>query len=1004
MKPAATTVVPTKAGNESITTGELLMRTTVAAAVACLTIISISHAADVKASIKKETSIPAQGLAPALRTLAADREIHLIFVSEDVAGRRTSGAVGDLTLEEALRQLLNDTELTYKPIDDHTISILPRGSAVIPLRGAEKDEPAQRNDEVNAEVRGAQASASDDSFSGTTAKEFHDSGKMGDKGKGLWQRLRLAQADSSSSAMGDSKTEGSRRGIRLAQAEGRDSPSSTDAAENKAALEEVVVTAQRTQENLQQAAVAITAVSGETLERQGVTELANLAGMAPALQVSRNSGPYTSLRLRGISSTVGNQFGDPAIAVNVDQVYQARAVGAFGQFFDLARVEVVKGPQGILYGRNATGGAINIITAAPILGEYSGYLGLDRGNYDQLIVNGAINLGLADSLAARVAFQSEQRDGFFSNDSSDADTQGVRGQLRWAASDTVDLIVRADYTKDDNHGVGSTGYCAGAPVTALPSYSGCPATGRLFGDPWTSTVDQQPLINPYYPNGPGGTPGLVGAFGHNEYYSASAELNWQVFGGVLTAIPAYHHDTIDYMFANGFNVREQVDHDQYTFEVRFASDQTQSIRYVVGAFYFDDTQDGGATYDRRSYLTPFSTPSNVALGVPAGTPSSNNTITNQELHNDDTSWAVFGNLTWALTDTFRLSAGLRYTTEKKETDSLSAIYDAAGSRSPYVGTTRTWASDVPDITPADARATGGFVAVGSKDWDNTSYRVGAEWDWREDALLYATVATGFKSGGFFGNNPADPLGISYDPEKVIAYTLGSKNEFIDNRLRVNLELFQYDYDDQQVGSILFNSAGLRIGATVNAGTSTIRGVELETAFLPWENTRLSADIQYLDAVYDSFLIPNAFLGASGNAASRCTPAVNSRYPGAAFANDCSGQQMVNAPEWTVNLGVEQNFPLANGGSIAAQIDTRWEDERELNTSYFLYSRVESQHRSNATLSYNAPEDQWSVTAYIRNIEDDVTLDVAEPGVNQSGIIAATLRPPRQYGLRFRVNF
>ena len=191
---------------------------------------------------------------------------------------------------------------------------------------------------------------------------------------------------------------------------------------------------------------------------------------------------------------------------------------------------------------------------------------------------------------------------------------------------------------------------------------------------------------------------------------------------------------------------------------------------------------------------------------------------------------------------------------------------------------------------------------------------------------------------------------------------------------------------------------------MNVGRSTIKGAEIEAEFLPWQNTRLSTDIQYVDAVYDSFLIPNAFLGPQGKASSLCGAAPNTKYPGAAYAADCSGQQMIYTPKWTLNFGIDQTIPLGNSGSIVLHADTRWEDSREVSSGYYLFSRVGSSSRSNASVTYRAPESRWSVTAYVRNIENDAVIDFVTPALNQSGLISATLRAPRTYGIRLGANF
>jgi iron complex outermembrane receptor protein len=769
-------------------------------------------------------------------------------------------------------------------------------------------------------------------------------------------------------------------------------------------LEEIIVTAQRTDERLQRIPVPVSALSSKIVERAGVTELANLTQLVPAVQITRVAGPYNTISLRGVSSTVTNQFGDPAVQVNFDQVPQARATGGVGQFFDLERVEVVKGPQGIFYGRNATGGAINVISKSPVLGKFGASVGLDLGNYAQVIVNGAINVPLGNDLAARVAFQTERRDGFFSDGSGDADTRGIRGSLKWEPSDDFSLVLRADYTRDRSNGTGSTAYCAGPPAGSLPAYVGCPVTGRFYGAPFTSISTQQPLINPYYPTGPGGSAGLGPTFTDNTYYSVSAELNWRVIGGTLTVIPAYHHDGLDYFLSNGWNYRDQVDHNQYSTEARFASDQTRPIRFVAGIFYFHDKQSGGTTYDQRFILTPFSVPSSGAFGVPPGTgfPGLNNLL-EQNQRNLDTAWAAFGNLTWELTPHLRIAGGIRYTWEKKSTHTLAAFHDAAAPDSPYLGTGRKWADPVPSLSPADA-AGHGFVGDGSRSWEDTSYRVGVDWDWRPASMLYATVSTGFKSGGFFINDPTDGIGLTYDPETVTAYTIGSKNQFLGNRLRLNFELFKYDYKNQQVGALLTNTSGKVIYVTANVGVSTMKGAELEGEFLPFRNTLLRGNVQYLDATYDSFQIPNAFLGPAGVAGSRCPAVTQTRFPGATFASDCSGQQMLQAPKWTVQAGIEQTIPLDNGARFVAQADMRWESERELNSGYFLYSRAPSTGQVNASLTYSAPSESWSVTAYARNIGNTAIPDSINAALNQSGLLATTMRPPRQYGVRLRGKF
>lgn len=731
-------------------------------------------------------------------------------------------------------------------------------------------------------------------------------------------------------------------------------------------IQEVIVTAQRLEESLQRAAISVSAVDGATLAQRSVGTLTDLTQLVPALQATQGVGTYTNLSLRGVSSTVNNSFGDPAIAVNVDQVFLARTTSSRGLFYDIERVEVLKGPQGTLYGRNATGGAINVISHAPELGGFGGDLDLDLGNENLRRVTGVLNAPLGDEVAVRAAFQTADRDGYYSDGSDDEKRRSGRLSFAFAPNEAFNAILRADYTHEGGVGPGSTAY---------------KTDGTFYGDPRTSLTDQSVTLTPIYaarcptflPGAPPCRPLPTNSFQDNDYWGVSATAELNVAAGSFTFIPAYRSDHYNFLdTSGGFIINEDNDARQSSFEARFVSNTDHALRYIVGAYYIDTEQSGLASYDQQS----------------------NGSSSVQDIETSGYSYAGFGQLTWAVSDVFRLTGGVRYTYEQKSTDSrldITTFFRPLIDPTPNLG--------APDLT-----------TVATKDFNDTSWKAGIEWDARDGSLLYANVGTGFKSGGFFFNSPNDPQGFTYKPERVKAYTIGSKNRFFDNRLQLNAEIFQLDYQDQQVAGLGVNSSGLVIFPQQNAGQATIRGAEIDTLLMAAENTLLSLNVQYVDAQYDEFIYRTALSGSpsSVQASTTCkvavpgTPTLNPAL--SVYSIDCSGKPALQTPEWVINAGVQQTFVLGNGGSIVADLSSRYEAERATGITYLPYMTVPSYTRTNFSLTYRTPQDRWSVSGYINNIEDENVRSIA--GQSQGGVrfVYTNLRPPRTYGLRLGVHF
>ncbi len=730
------------------------------------------------------------------------------------------------------------------------------------------------------------------------------------------------------------------------------------------ALQEVVVTAERREQTLQRTAAPVTAVSGQQLIQRDIVNMDQLTQAIPALQAQQGTGPYTSVIVRGVTTAVVNVFGDPSVAVNLDGVYLARPTSLHGLFYDLDRVEVLKGPQGTLYGRNATGGAVNLVSRMPTY-ALGGDLTAEYGNYNEFLTTGDLNVPLAHDLAGRIAFQTVRHDGYFSDGTGDEDQQAVRLSLRADPSEALRVLLRADYAHEDDRGQGATAYCSAAspaPVNSMGQV--CPVTGGFYGpSPWTSIVTQSHALTP-----PGLIPLPDTAFNKGDHWGVSSQTDWRVLGGTLTFIPAFRSDDVSYLSPVAGGMIREIEHSHQTSaELRFASSEAQPLRYILGGYLFNGATSGTGIYDAQNAgVNPVQT-----LGV------------------SDFTYALFGQATWAVTGRFRLVAGARYTYERKKTDSQNTIYSY-------------FTPQAAPLLPSTAFPLFGFSTIGTRSWDQTNWKAGFEFDLAPKSLLYANVSTGFKAGGFYFN-PIPGGTDTYDPEKVTAYTAGLKNRFLDDRVQLNLEAFDLEYTGQQIATLLFAQLGpalIPYFPNQNAGKARIRGGEAEGQFLLTPDTLLSGDVQYIDAKYESLVYQ------SGVPAPVCPSTFVPPPNGPVFSIDCSGRPELMTPKWTVNLSAEQTFPLSSGADIVLGVNTRHESSRYTNLSYAPFTVVPDYWRTNATLTYNTANRRFSVTGFVNNIENRAVPEAVGTGLTFPTIplLPVTLKPPRTFGVRVGAHF
>lgn len=736
---------------------------------------------------------------------------------------------------------------------------------------------------------------------------------------------------------------------------------------------EIIVTAQKRSENLQDVPMSVAAISGENLSKAGVTDVTGLTNIMPSLVVQPATGSMTALYIRGVGTLVGNSLSESPVAFNFNQIYVARPSGLLGTFYDLERVEVLKGPQGTLYGRNATGGAVNVIPKRPQLGQFGGEVHLDYGNYNAIRAEAAVNIPLGENAAFRLAGKVADRDGYLSDGYDDENGQALRGSLRWEQG-VVSTIIVADYFKQGGKGNGSvlvpSSFAPTAPAVDLRIGAADPRSTSAF----FAAVLANPFLPPPLKIDDPVLPGLVrpkqDGYVDGEFWGVSANIDADLDFATLSVVPGFRRSKPNYLNYNGgFYARAFETADQTSLEVRLTSNGDGPFKYVIGGYYFNEEQDAFNHFVQGQVLS-----TKFELG----------------LHNK--SAALFGQATYEIAPGFRLLGGLRYSREHKLADiALTQTGIFAGQPvDPFNNT----------VVPV--------VIKGDRVFKRTTWKAGIEWDITEDNLLYANVATGFKSGGFF----VAALDNTFNPENITAYTVGLKNTFFDNRLKFNIEGFYWDYTNQQISYIgsmrNLDASGNPITGSglviTNAGKSRIYGAEAELVFNLTRNDVFTANVQYLDAKYTDFTYTEVGETAPRTScATSVNPAVAAPAGQTAFLVNCSGRSQINTPKWSANLGYEHTFELGGDLELTFGGRTKIESSRFLAINYLPEQRQGSYMTSDLFLKLGNPNNGWSVTGYVNNVEDETIY----AGTSLRPVYSAVfnvLRPPRTYGIRLDAKF
>ncbi len=683
-------------------------------------------------------------------------------------------------------------------------------------------------------------------------------------------------------------------------------------------VEAIVVTARRTEENLQTVPAAVSAFSDKGLERIQAIDATGLQGSVPNLNIvpGRGSSNATNIFIRGVGQPDALQTFDPAVGVYIDDVYYARIRGTQFDLLDLQRVEVLRGPQGTLYGKNTIGGALKFVTRRPDQ-DFRAGIDLAVGSYNQQDIKVSVSGPVSDTLALGIAALSSKRDGFVHDpvlhrDYNDKNTQAVRGTLAFTPSANFRFDLSVDYSRDDNE------LNVGKPINSLTTLFGGPLLSVPTDAPWKF----QARTTPGLPNSTKlKSQGINGTF------------TWDLTDALtLKSITAYRKlNTDDYVDIDATqkqvgDVFVGVDQDQTSQEFQLTYDQGPWL--AVGGLY----------YLKENIVSHQEAFANDLVGPVLGNPTFKRTV-DDDL--ETTSKAAYLNVSYNLTDALRISGGLRYTEEEKT----------------YARTTSTFSSNVL-LQHVPAFAFSGL----NHTWNNTSGMLSVDYQFSDTALGYLKYSQGFKSGGFNGraNNPGEQA--PYNPETLDSIEGGLKTQWFDNRFRANLAVFSMRYHDFQArvsGLVTDPLTGLPVPelTVINAGALKLSGAELELNATPIRGLLLDAQVGLLNAEYNGFK--------------------DSRFTATGGSRDF--QDPAFSPKWTARYGAQYQWDLGSGGFLTVGGQARYRAESALavdNTLTNSHTKIAGLYQPNywlfdARIVWEDASRKYSAGIYGQNLSDEV---------------------------------
>lgn len=771
---------------------------------------------------------------------------------------------------------------------------------------------------------------------------------------------------------------------------------STAMADQSYMLEEIVVTAQKRAESVQEVPIAISALSEDFIRNVGAQDSTDLGLYTPGLETRIEQATLPTFNIRGITT---NAFGigtDPAVAVYADGIYSGRMTASITAFSDVERIEVLKGPQGTLFGKNAAAGAIHVITKKPS-SEFEASVDATLGNYDRRKVEGVLNIPLTDNLFLRLNAMSNERDGYRENTYvdqavGDENNGSARATLLWGVSDDTEVVLRAEYTDIDQDS---------APKSSLFS-------GDLYGAISLDELDNNETL---------------------ELWSGSLAVETDLGSSILTSLTASKRfvsgNRVDQDGSSSILTSMTTENEEegnfFSQEFRLVSDTDGDLKWTLGAMFSREhgTQSTSTEIpmdtldkvflvdDRTSFLfdiwnqfygansyTPATAPRGLGWdilldvkddrtpdlmafwgqGLTGGTmvmDAVGTLIEKTYSEIKSTSAAIYADATYALTDQWDLTMGVRYTQDEKD----FSLYLPAGN--PF-GITAAF----PDLVDPEVSRT--------EEWENVSYRAVLDYALSEEAMVFLSYATGYKAGGFNSTSVTEP----FEQEEVTNIELGLKSNWMDGRLRVNGSLFTYEYDGLQEVTQVYLAGDTFPTFLVRSIDSEAVGAEVEVTWLATQNLVLSANYTYVDSEITNYPL----------------------YDGEPASESREGHPQSSVAKNAYSLAAQYTWPLAEVGELDFRIDYAYSGKRENQAlgvlreetqaviDQYIDELTDGYQEISARITFSDASGKWRAALYGKNLTDEEYLYRLGGPSTAVESPSASMAMPRQYGLQVSYTY
>ncbi len=745
-------------------------------------------------------------------------------------------------------------------------------------------------------------------------------------------------------------------------------PAVDQSAEGQDGVAEIVVTAQRRDERVQNVPISITALSSADLERAGVNDVSRLEQVTPGFTFGR-SGSDARPSIRGVRTETVNATNDPSIGFYLDGVYQSRAQQALIPLVDVARVEVQRGPQGTLYGRNTFGGNVSVITNAPSVDRVMAGGSARFSNFDTQQYDAYLNLPASDTLAFRFAGVRNRSDGYVKSTANprislfDRDEWLGRVSMRWTPTDDLEVVLRAGYWENSGQGGGAYGYRVSGTLVNL-------ATGErsINGTP----VAFNPTVRDGIPDIAGvdvGVPVTGGKYTNNwDYvpfertheYLTSAQISYTMGDVMLRSITGWQKFRTDRTadldqsavvfpapgvtagFAGSGYQENDTNAKTFSQEFQIASVTTNPLQWIVGLYGLKDKLD-------ERYTQVYTATSATAADTRSVTKL------------DISAYAAYAQASYyVIPDALRVTGGIRYTHEKKEFGIVNYSYPQAGGT--VVGTS----------------------SGGSPTYNKTIWKAGVDYFVTPRNMLYISASTGFRSGGINNNTANAAIPSSFGPENVMAWEIGSKNRFAGGKIQVNFSAFDYRFKDLQI--TILNQA-TNLSYIQNAGKAHSQGFDITLDVAPAPGLRVSGSATYLEAKFDEYTRPNDFYTATNG-----DPRLLS------FA----GKNIPMSPKWKFTGNIYYDAVLPGIGTITPYLSWLHSSSYQTLDYNTVLDRQKPYDKIDARIMWKSEGDRFGVEAFVENLTNVVVLNRSVLGSSQR--IQQSFQPPRTYGVKLSVDF